>query len=418
MGNFIWGGCDVTELAARFGTPLYVMSEDEITSRIRAVRACFDDRYDSCRTYFASKAFLTKDMLRILMREETGLDVVSGGELYLARAVGFPPEMIMFHGNSKTEAEIGCGLDYGVGCFVVDSAEEMLLIDRMASTRGVRPRILMRVTPGVEGHTHKHIATAGVGSKFGVPMELVRDTVSDGMRLRGASLEGFHFHVGSQLMDNACHMAALNIVLELMKRVRDELGFVAGTLDMGGGFGVAYVEGDAPKPIDSFIRPMTERVEEFCAAEGMPRPFLVVEPGRFIVGPAGITLYAVGSVKEVPDIGLCAGVDGGYPDNPRPALYDAKYAAVAANKCGCASLRRTTIVGKCCESGDVLIRDIDLPELERGDIIAVKCTGAYNHSMSSNYNKNPIPAVVMIKDGEPRLSVRRQSFEDMFAMEI
>jgi diaminopimelate decarboxylase len=330
--------------------------------------------------------------------------------------------MITFHGNSKTEREIGDGLDYGVGCFVCDSAGEMLLIDRMASDRGASANILIRVTPGVDSHTHRHIATAGAGSKFGVPMESVMTAVAEGMKLRGASLRGFHFHVGSQLMDNSSHMEALEIVLDLMRRARDELGFVTRTLDMGGGFGVKYADGDDPSPVGSFICPMVERVEEFCASSGIPRPSLVVEPGRFIVGPAGITLYTAGSVKETPGLGLCVGVDGGYPDNPRPALYDAKYEAVVANKHTkneSASPRvRTTIVGKCCESGDILIRDIELPEIERGDIIAVKSTGAYNHSMASNYNKNPIPAVVMIKGGEARLSVRRQSFEEMFALDV
>jgi diaminopimelate decarboxylase len=394
------------------------MSEDEITSRIRTIKACFDDRYERCSTYFASKSFLTRDMLRILMREGTGLDVVSGGELYLARAMDFPPDMIMFHGNSKTASEIGDGLDYHVGCFVCDSVEEMLLIDRMAGLRSVSANILLRVTPGVEGHTHKYIATAGFGSKFGIPLEMVNDAVSIGMKLGNASLRGFHFHVGSQFMDNSCHIASLEIVLGLISRVYGELGFVTSTLDMGGGFGVAYVDSEQPQPVDSFICPMTELVERFCSDLGIPRPSLVTEPGRFIVGPAGITLYTAGSVKDVPGAGTYVGVDGGYPDNPRTALYGAKYDALVANKYGDGPLKRTTIVGKCCESGDILIRDINLPEIARGDIIAVKCTGAYNYSMSSNYNKNPIPAVVMIKDGQPRLSVRRQSYEDMFSADI
>ena len=417
MGNFMFHGVDVTDLAREYGTPLYVMSEDEIVRRVREVRRCFDERYERCSAFFASKSFLTKDMLRILMREGMGLDVVSGGELFLAREMGFPPEKIAFHGNSKTEREIASGLDYGVGKFVCDSQGEIAMIDEMARERGALASVLIRVTPGVDAHTHKYISTGEAGSKFGLPPEAVKDAVSFCGTLRNVSLSGFHFHVGSQLMDNSSHLEALGVLLPLIKELYAE-GFETKILDMGGGFGVRYTEKDSPQGISGFIGGMVDRVEDFCRSNGIARPSLVVEPGRWIVSDAGITLYTVGSVKRLSGGASYVGVDGGYPDNPRPALYGAEYEAVLANKADLPPAETVSIAGKCCESGDILIHGIALPEARRGDVLAVMCTGAYNHSMSNNYNKNPVPAVVMIKDGTPRLSVRRQTYEEMFSGNI
>ncbi|MDR0649779.1 MAG: diaminopimelate decarboxylase [Synergistaceae bacterium] len=417
MGNFMFHGVDVTDLAREYGTPLYVMSEDEIVRRVREVRRCFDERYERCSAFFASKSFLTKDMLRILMREGMGLDVVSEGELFLAREMGFPPEKIAFHGNSKTEREIASGLDYGVGKFVCDSQGEIALIDEMARERGALASVLIRVTPGVDAHTHKYISTGEAGSKFGLPPEAAKDAVSFCGTLRNVSLSGFHFHVGSQLMDNSSHLEALDVLLPLIKEL-DAERFETKILDMGGGFGVRYTEKDSPQGISGFIGGMVDRVEDFCRSNGIARPSLVVEPGRWIVSDAGITLYTVGSVKRLAGGGTYVGVDGGYPDNPRPALYGAEYEAVLANKAGLPPAETVSVAGKCCESGDILIHSIALPEARRGDVLAVMCTGAYNHSMSNNYNKNPVPAVVMIKDGAPRLSVRRQTYEEMFSGNI
>jgi diaminopimelate decarboxylase len=421
MGNFKFHGADVAELAREYGTPLYVVSEDEIVRRIREIKGCFDDKSERCSTFFASKSFLTKDMLRILTREGLGLDVVSEGELFLARQMRFPPEKIAFHGNSKTEREIAAGLDYGVGKFVCDSVEEIELIGRMAKERSVRANVLIRVTPGVEAHTHRYMSTGQAGSKFGLPPESIKDAVTLCLALPNISLAGFHFHVGSQLMDNSTHIEALGVVLGLIKKTRDECGFKTRILDMGGGFGVRYTKKDGPQGIADFIGGMTDNVELFCHSNGIERPDLVIEPGRWIVADAGITLYTVGSVKRLPGGVVYVGVDGGYSDNPRPALYGAEYDAILAGKAGKENLSQpetVSIAGKCCESGDILIQGIKLPEAERGDLIAVLGTGAYCHSMANNYNKNPIPAVVMIKDGSPRLSVRRQSYEEMFSGNI
>ncbi|MDR1020005.1 MAG: diaminopimelate decarboxylase [Synergistaceae bacterium] len=418
MSNFRFHGVDVTELAREYGTPLYVMSEDEISRRAREVKRCFDERYERCSAFFASKSFLTKDMLRILIREGMGLDVVSEGELFLAREMNFPPEKIAFHGNSKTEGEIAAGLGYGVGKFVCDSMDEIALIDRMAGERGVCTNVLIRVTPGVDAHTHRYISTGEAGSKFGLPPETAKDAVSFCGTLANVSLKGFHFHVGSQLMDNSAHLEAIGVLLDLIKWLYGERGFETRILDMGGGFGVRYTKKDNPQGISDFIGGMVGKVENFCRANGIARPSLVVEPGRWIVSDAGITLYTVGSVKRLPGGATYVGVDGGYPDNPRPALYGAEYEAVLANKADLPPVETVSIAGKCCESGDILIHGIELPEARRGDLIAVLGTGAYNHSMSNNYNKNPVPAVVMIKDGTPRLSVRRQTYEEMFSGNI
>jgi diaminopimelate decarboxylase len=415
MGNFYFDGADTAELARKFGTPLYVVSEDEIVRRIRTVKSCFDDKYDRCRAHFAAKAFLTRDMLRVLMRENLGLDVVSGGELYLARDMNFPPEKIAFHGNSKSEREISDGLEYGIGKFVCDSLDEITTIDGIASASGARANVLIRVNPGIEADTHRHMLTSGGRTNFGISPDAIKKAMPALAKLENVSLAGFHFHVGSQLMEPSSHLAALDAVLAMMRDLRAENGFEAKILDMGGGFGVAYTESDSPRPLGEFLGPMVARAEEFCRANGMTRPDLVIEPGRCIAGPSGITLYTVCGVKEIPGVTTYAGVDGGYPDNPRPALYEARYDAVVANKYGEPCVRKTTIAGKCCESGDIVIRDIMLPDVERGDVIAVMCTGAYNHSMANNYNKNPIPAIVMIKGGEARLSVRRQTYEELFA---
>jgi diaminopimelate decarboxylase len=429
VGNFKFHGVDVAELAREYGTPLYVVSEDEIVRKIKEIKGCFDEKLERCSTFFASKSFLTKDMLRILMREGLGLDVVSEGELFLARQMRFPPEKIAFHGNSKTEREIASGLDYGVGKFICDSVEEIELIGRMAEERSVRANVLIRVTPGVEAHTHRYMSTGNTGSKFGLPPESIKEAVTLCMALPNISLAGFHFHVGSQLMDNSTHMEALGVVLGLIKKMRDECGFKTRILDMGGGFGVRYTKKDSPQEIADFIGGMTDNAELFFRSNGIERPDLVIEPGRWIVADAGITLYTVGSVKRLPGGAVYVGVDGGYSDNPRPALYGAEYDAILAGKVAGKVGKETgkddlppsetvSIAGKCCESGDILIHGIKLPEAERGDLIAVLGTGAYCHSMSNNYNKNPVPAVVMIKDGSPRLSVRRQSYEEMFSGNI
>lgn len=412
--HFFFGGCDTVALAREFGTPLYVVSEDDVVARMRGVKAAFDDKYERAKTHYASKAFLTKDMIRLVMQESLGLDVVSGGELHGAMSLGFPPERIVFHGNAKTPEEIAMGLDYGVGRFVCDSMGEIELLDRIAREHGKTPEVLIRVTPGVDSHTHAYISTGMADSKFGVPLSTIPEVVEACMKLKNIALNGFHFHIGSQLLENASHLMAVEILLDVIRDAHEKHGFVTGEFSLGGGFGVYYTASDAVRSIEYFIDPMVEKIEEYCKTHGLHRPDLSIEPGRWIVCEAGVTLYTVVNVKEIPGIRVYASVDGGLPDNPRPALYQAEYTAVVANKSDAEPSTVTTIAGRCCESGDILIRDLKAPPLEPGDILAVKSTGAYCHSMASNYNKLPFPAVVAAKNGVPRVSVRRQTYEELY----
>ncbi|NLL82128.1 MAG: diaminopimelate decarboxylase [Tissierellia bacterium] len=416
--NYSFSSCDTVELAKKYGTPLYVMSEDIIMDRINEIKDSFVNKYENVEAYYASKAFLTKEMARIIKREGLGLDVVSGGELYTAKSVDFPMEKIMFHGNNKTLEEIEMALKYKVGHFVCDSIGEIQLIDRLAKDLDNRANILIRVTPGVDSDTHKYISTGNVDSKFGVPLGLLKDAIEISRGLNNIDLKGFHFHVGSQLFDNTSHLMATKILLNLIKEVKDELGFITEELDLGGGFGIYYKKGDDVKDLSYFIDPMMEEIENFVINNNLLRPRISIEPGRWIVGEAGITLYTIGSIKEIPGVRTYVGVDGGMTDNPRPALYQAEYEALVANKVDQECTTTVTIAGKCCESGDILIWDLRVPALESGDILAVKSTGAYNYSMASNYNRIGRPAVVMLKNGSPRLIVKRESYEDMLRNEL
>ena len=416
--NYSFSGCDTVELAKEYGTPLYVMSEDIIMDKINEINNSFLKNYDNVEAYYASKAFLTKEMARIIKREGLGLDVVSGGELYTAKAVDFPVNKIMFHGNNKTVKEIKMALNYEVGHFVCDSIGEIQLIDELAKDLDTRANILIRVTPGVDSDTHKYISTGNVDSKFGVPLPLLKQAVKTSTKLENIVLKGFHFHVGSQLFDNTSHLLATEIVLNIIKEMKEELGFITEELDLGGGFGIYYKKGDDVKDLSYFIEPMMKLIEKFTSDNNLLRPKISIEPGRWIVGEAGITLYTIGSIKEIPGVRTYVGVDGGMTDNPRPALYQAEYEALVANKIDKECTETVTIAGKCCESGDILIWDLKVPSLESGDILAIKSTGAYNYSMASNYNRVERPAVIMLKEGTPRLVVKRESYEDMLINEL
>lgn len=413
MSKWQFCGADAADLAKRYGTPLYVVSEDIIRSNIAAFKRAFDDRYPRCSTHYAGKAFLTKDMVRIVKSEGIGLDAVSGGELALARGEDLPPERVAFHGNSKTNDEIAAAIEWGVGAFVCDSLSEIEEVSAIARERGKVATILLRLNPMTASATHAHIATSGARSKFGVPASDVRDAVELCRAREGARLDGFHFHVGSQLMDATSHKAGLASVLEIISSVRESTGYVPHTLDLGGGFGVAYTDDDHPAPIEDFLDPMVAMIDRVFEDLGEERPHLIIEPGRRVVADAGITLYSVCSVKRVGEV-VFVGVDGGYPDNPRPEMYGAIYRAIAVDAPDDAPKFRTSLVGKCCESGDVVIENIMLPELKRGDVIAVMTTGAYCFAMSNWYNMTPRPALVMLKKKEERLSVARQTLDELF----
>lgn len=420
MSKFIFAGCDTVELAKKYGTPLYLMSEDYIVDRCSEIREDFLEKYDNTMAVYASKAFLTKEMARIIKREGLGMDVVSGGELHTAKAIDFPMDKIVFHGNNKSIDEIKMAVENNVGRIVVDDISEIDIIESIASECNKKVDILFRVTPGVEVHTHRYIQTGQVDSKFGIPLvgKIINKAVKMAMNCRHVEPLGFHFHLGSQIHDNECYIMAVKRVVTLMKELKDELGYITKELNTGGGYGIHYNGEEGRKNISYFTDAIMNTLEEECSKYQLHKPFVVIEPGRWIVGEAGITLYTIGAVKEIPGIRTYASIDGGMPDNPRPSLYDAKYEAVIINKMSEELTDTVTIAGKCCESGDILIWDLKTPRVQSGDILAVFSTGAYNYSMSSNYNKIPRPAVVMVREGKDRLIVKRETYDDLLRNDL
>lgn len=414
------GGCDTVELARRFGTPLYVMDEADIRSRCRQYRQALEANYPRARVLYASKAFLCTAMARLAHEEGLGLDVVSGGELYTALAAGFPPELIYMHGNNKSPDEVEYALRSGVGRFVADGLYDLQLIDSVAGRLGRRAEALLRVTPGVEAHTHEYIRTGQIDSKFGatLPNGLAYEAVRAARGLRHLRLVGLHAHIGSQIFQLEPQADAARLLLEFARKCRDELGFELQELNCGGGLGIRYVPSDDPPAIGEAMARLARTVKATAEQLGLPLPLLLVEPGRSIVGEAGTTLYTVGAVKEIPGVRTYVAVDGGMTDNPRPALYGARYQAVLANKASAPANQTVTIAGKCCESGDVLLRDAALARAEPGDVLAVLSTGAYNYAMASHYNRLPKPAVVFVRDGVADVVVRRETYADLIRHDV
>lgn len=347
------------------------------------------------------------------------VDVVSGGELYTALAAGFPPERIEFNGNNKLPGELELAVDRGVGRIIVDGAHELEAIEALCAARGKRMKVLYRVTPGVKADSHDYIVTGKKDSKFGFPLDedVIYPAVERAVAAPHVDFLGFHFHIGSQLFDASPYLQAVEAVLELVRQVRDRFGVRVSELNLGGGFGITYTT-EERRPYRYYLDPMLERIAACFDALELPRPAVVIEPGRSIVGDAALSLYTVGAIKEIAGVRKYVAVDGGMTDNIRPALYQAVYRGILANKADAAPAETVTVCGKCCESGDILLRDAALPAAESGDILAVLSTGAYGYSMASNYNSNPIPAVVLVKDGRDELMVRRQSYEDLIRNQI
>lgn len=420
MNNYIFAGCDTVKLAEKYKTPLYVMSEDYIKDRLREIRKDFLDKHPKTMAVYASKAFLTKEMARIIKKSAMGMDVVSGGELYTAIQVEFPMEKIIFHGNNKTIDELELAIENNVGRIVVDHLEEMDIIEEIAKKYNKKVHILFRISPGIDSHTHKYIQTGQVDSKFGIPLDekTIKAAMEKVLKLEFTELLGFHFHIGSQISDNGNHIKAIQIMMQLMKKVKDEYGFIVKELNTGGGYGIHYSEGEERKPLAYFTDSIIEEIEDRCKEYELERPLVIIEPGRWVVGEAGITIYTVGAIKEIPGIRTYVSIDGGMPDNPRPSLYEAKYEAIVINKAGEELTDVVTVAGKCCESGDILIWDLKVPKVETGDMLAVLSTGAYNYSMSSNYNRIPRPAVVMLSEGKDRLIVKRENYDDILRNDI
>jgi len=419
-GHLFFSGCDTVELAKKFGTPLYVLSEDRIREGCNEIKKVFLNKYSNTIAAYASKAFLTMAMCKIIESEGLNLDVVSGGELYTAIKAGFPMGKVMFHGNNKSWEELTLAVKNNVGRIIVDNLYELEMLEKIARTEDKKVKILFRVSPGIQGLTHEYIVTGQKDSKFGIPLEAekIQAIVKKTINLKNIELMGFHFHLGSQLFENNIYIAAVEIITKLMQDLKEKLGYITKELNTGGGFGIHYTDEDKVKPLSYFTDAIMETVEEKCGRYKLDIPTVIIEPGRWIVGGAGITLYTVGAIKEIPGIRTYVSVDGGLPDNPRPALYHAKYDAVVANKFNEKPNKVVTIAGKCCETGDILIWDLKTPNIESGDVLAVLGTGAYNFSMASNYNKLPRPAVVLLRDGKSEIIVKRQTYDDLLRGEM
>ncbi len=417
--NYCFQGFDTVSLAKDYGTPLYVLSEDMIREKCRSVRESFLNVYSNTEAVYASKAFLTKAMCKIIESEGLGLDVVSGGELFTAKEANFPMGKVIFHGNNKSLEELEMAIDYGVGRIVVDFEEEIGMIESLAKAKGKKVNCLFRITPSIEGKTHKYIMTGQKDSKFGIPLELesLKALVDKTLKSPWITLQGFHFHIGSQLFENHIYDGAIQVIGNLAKELKIHQGMELQELNVGGGFGIQYRGDQKTRSISFFTEVIMKSVKNTFEGLGLSVPRIIIEPGRWIVGEAGITLYTIGAIKKIPEIRTYASVDGGLPDNPRPALYGAKYDGVIANKVQEEKTEVATIAGKCCESGDILIWDLKVPKLDSGDVLAVKNTGAYNYSMASQYNKIPKPGVVLLSGRRANLIVKRETYSDLLRNE-
>jgi len=416
--NFKFSGADTVALAEKYGTPLYVMSEDIILEKLRHIKEHFLDKYPNTRALYASKVFLSLHMCQIVKSQGFGFDTVSEGEIYTALKAGVDPKDMVFHGNNKTPREIAYAVGQNVGKLVVDSFSEIALLDTIANDLDRDVEVLVRINPSTEPETHKYMSTGQKDSKFGVPLVQVAEAVKQISQSKHMKYKGMHFHIGSMVFKSEFHITAARKAIDLIADVRKTLGIDTDVLNLGGGYGVDYLDSRKTISFESFMDEIMGAIEQECRAAAIKRPEICIEPGRWIVAEAGITLYTVGVVKEIPGVRTYVSVDGGMPDNPRPSLYGAKYNAVVANKWGQAPDAAVAIAGKCCESGDILIQDIKLPKMERGDYLAVFDTGAYNYSMSSNYNRLCRPPVVFIKDGVDTLSIKRETYEDLLKLDL
>jgi diaminopimelate decarboxylase len=412
------GGCDAVELARRFGTPLYVLDEACLRGNCRRYRAAFESRYPKVLICFAAKALMTTAVCAIVDQEGLGLDVVSSGELYTASQANFPMARVFLHGSDKSPQEMELALRHRVHRVVVDNLEEIAQFQEIAAAQGVEVDVLIRVTPGVEVDSHTHVQTGKVDTKFGLSIATgaALEGVAKGMEAPNVHVRGIHCHIGSQILDLDPFQEAARMMLEFAAEARDRLGLTLEEVNMGGGLGVRYLPTDQPPSVEDFADAVAGTVTAVCRARDLPLPRLILEPGRGLVGEAGTTLYTIGVVKEISGVRTYASVDGGLADNPRPALYDARYSAIVANKASQPLTRKVTVSGKSCES-DTLIVDLETPAVAPGDILAVQTTGAYNYSMSSNYNRLPRPAMVLALDGQADLIVARESLDDLVRMD-
>lgn len=415
--HLVIGGCDTTQLAEEFGTPLFVFCAETFRSKVKELQAAFP----GASIYYAAKAFLCLAICQMAEQEGLNLDVASGGELHTALTAGFPPSRMILHGNNKEDADLLRAVEAGIGRVAIDNLEEVGRLDAAAAEFGISQKAVVRITPGVEAHTHHYIQTGQEDSKFGVSVEggLAEQAILDASSRDNIDLVGVHCHIGSNIFSYDPFGKTIEIVVEFLARLRDKSGVELSELNIGGGVGIPYVAGDYPARLDLLSEMVAETLDKECSRNGLKRPSLSLEPGRFIVGNSMLTLYTVGVIKQVPGIRTYVAVDGGMSDNIRTALYQAQYAALLANKARHEPSKVVTLAGMHCESGDILLRDIALPgSIERGDILATPATGAYGYSMASNYNKQTRPAVVMVDKGQAKVIVRRESFEDLVRLDV
>ncbi len=419
-GHLEIGGVDTVQLAEQYGTPLYVYDVALIRERARGFKQAFIEQNVTAQVAYASKAFSTIAMVQLAEEEGLSLDVVSGGELYTALAAGFPVERIHFHGNNKSREELAMAIEYGIGCIVVDNFTELELLKTLCAEKKTSVKILLRVTPGIEAHTHDYILTGQEDSKFGFDLQngQAERALERARLFQSFDVLGIHCHIGSQIFETTGFLLAAEKIFEKLHEWKQKLSFEAKVLNLGGGFGIRYTKEDEPLAPAQYVTEIIQEVKKRSELYSMTLPEIWIEPGRSLVGDAGTTLYKVGSQKEVPEVRKYVAVDGGMSDNIRPALYQAKYEAVLANRPLAEPHETVSIAGKCCESGDMLIWDLPLPSVDKEDILAVFCTGAYGYSMANNYNRLPRPAVVFVENGESRLVVKRESYEDLIRQDL
>lgn len=422
LGHLNIGGVDTVDLARRFGTPLYVLDEDYVRRVCRAFIRTLKDNYGNGTVAYASKAFSAKAIYKIVGEENMSVDVVSMGEMATAIGAGFNPSKMYFHGNNKLVSELDYAIKNGIGIIVVDNLEEIDIIDDIAKNYGVVQNVLFRTNPGVEAHTHNFVQTAKIDSKFGFSIANgdADLAVESAIIKENVKLLGFHSHIGSQIFEKDAFALAVDKLTDYVVHVKEKYGMITEVLNMGGGFGVWYTDEDPAFSVEEYalyVKNIADTLSRCVEKKDIKKPYLVLEPGRSIVGEAGITLYSVGMIKDIKDVKKYVCIDGGMGDNPRFALYQAKYSAVVANNANAKPTQKVTLAGKCCESGDI-VATVELPDVKRGDIIAVFTTGAYNYSMASNYNRNVIPPVILVKDGKADYIVRPQTVEDIMSRDV
>ena len=413
QSHLVIGGCDTVQLAAEYGTPLYIFEESALRDKCREFKTEFNKYYPNTSVVYASKAFINKSLASLFKQEGIGLDVVSAGELYIAHSAGFPLDKVYFHGNNKGPEELKLALKWRMGRIVVDNFYEMDLLQSLAQEAGIKQDILLRITPGIDPHTLAKIATGNVDSKFGFSQSSREAAVKQAMVSDNLNLVGLHAHIGSLIFETQPYQEALRVILDFAAQMKALHSFNLKELNIGGGYPIQYTSDQTPPPLSAFAEAIASGIKKECRRLMLDLPKLTVEPGRSIIGRAGVALYTVGAIKDIPGIRRYVSVDGGMADNIRPAIYGSKYEAAVANKAEDENAEKVTIAGKYCESGDILINDINLPKIVSGDLIAIPDSGAYCLSMASNYNASLKPAIVLVKDGKSQLMRRRETFEDL-----